>query len=519
MGIKTTTNMFAIANRALFKAQDARLQQMAGGMAPGALKPECDEGRPRLGIGVDGNAVQTGNESTYQCSDRWDLDEYLRRRRRSSSVDYSSYSIPTLIASLRAGWNTGQREAIYALKEKGEEAVEPLIDALSHSNPNIREGAAQVFWRIEDERAVEPLFRTLFHDGVREVRDTAKTALHNIIGRVETEARIRDFRVKRQMALKFSEMVPMFPLLAAWSVHCGPHMHTRPNAFPSPLSVTPPETYADVLQAKMGHVFQYNISDTGRSYTKVSAESARELFTRAAAWGIKAADWTSETDFLNALKKDGITLDISKPQDVSDTFTRLVMEKGEAYSAKDPVDQVMQKFEQQVKSPYRGIDILAFAAHLAAYWRQSGVEDLEVKYIGVMGYFMSERPTYGSMNALRLLRQIETMLFHRSYRQGPVDKRIRALNHLLLAKMFYEKINWQQGPNKYKLGPRKKPLTLALVYARNAIAEFGQSHGPLVKYARELCEDIEKLMTIIPKRPLSESLISNVMLADPYLSP
>lgn len=67
-------------------------------------------------------------------------------------------------------------DAIGALELKGEEAVDPLIDALSSRKKNIRLHAASLLGAIGDEKAIEPLIATL-SDNNKLVRREASTAL------------------------------------------------------------------------------------------------------------------------------------------------------------------------------------------------------------------------------------------------------------------------------------------------------------------------------------------------------
>ena len=67
-------------------------------------------------------------------------------------------------------------DAVGALELKGDEAVEPLIAALSNRKKNIRLHAASLLGAIGDERAIEPLIATL-SDNNKLVRREASTAL------------------------------------------------------------------------------------------------------------------------------------------------------------------------------------------------------------------------------------------------------------------------------------------------------------------------------------------------------
>ena len=67
-------------------------------------------------------------------------------------------------------------DAIGALELKGEEAVDPLISALSHRKKNIRLHAANLLGAIGDEKAIQPLILTL-RDNNKLVRREASTSL------------------------------------------------------------------------------------------------------------------------------------------------------------------------------------------------------------------------------------------------------------------------------------------------------------------------------------------------------
>ena len=67
-------------------------------------------------------------------------------------------------------------DAIGALELKGEEAVDPLIDALSSRKKNIRLNAATLLGAIDDEKAIPALIATL-KDNNKLVRREASTAL------------------------------------------------------------------------------------------------------------------------------------------------------------------------------------------------------------------------------------------------------------------------------------------------------------------------------------------------------
>jgi len=64
-------------------------------------------------------------------------------------------------------------QASESLKEIGEPAVCPLIEALEHDNKNIRRYSAKVLGEIGDERAIEPLILNLRDDNKWVRRETS----------------------------------------------------------------------------------------------------------------------------------------------------------------------------------------------------------------------------------------------------------------------------------------------------------------------------------------------------------
>lgn len=82
-------------------------------------------------------------------------------------------------------------DAIGALELKGEEAVEPLIGALSHRKKNIRLHAASLLGALQDERAIEPLIETL-NDNNKLVRREASTALSRMPAAVDPLIEVLD---------------------------------------------------------------------------------------------------------------------------------------------------------------------------------------------------------------------------------------------------------------------------------------------------------------------------------------
>ena len=106
-----------------------------------------------------------------------------------------------------------RENAILALGEIGEPAVEPLIHAMENENPQIRARAAEALSKIGDERAIEPLNRAL-HDKYGMVRDAARMGLrgfegHDKYGVIATYGKNRVFSIedeKREWRNKLDEI-------------------------------------------------------------------------------------------------------------------------------------------------------------------------------------------------------------------------------------------------------------------------------------------------------------------------
>ena len=84
--------------------------------------------------------------------------------------------IDELIEKLNDNDDFVVEDAVGALELKGEEAVEPLIEALSSRKKNIRLHAANLLGVLNDERAIQPLIETL-RDNNKLVRREASTSL------------------------------------------------------------------------------------------------------------------------------------------------------------------------------------------------------------------------------------------------------------------------------------------------------------------------------------------------------
>ena len=85
-------------------------------------------------------------------------------------------SIDELILDLKDEDDFVKEEAIGSLELKGEEAVEPLIEALDQRNKDIKLGAIEVLKAIGDTRAIPALVNAL-GDRNKLVRREASTAL------------------------------------------------------------------------------------------------------------------------------------------------------------------------------------------------------------------------------------------------------------------------------------------------------------------------------------------------------
>lgn len=94
-----------------------------------------------------------------------------------SRMGWTDGSVNGLIQNLKDENSQATIESMLA--DKGEAAVEPLIEALKNENTNIAKGAAEVLGMIKDVRAVEPLIKAL-EDENDEVRHYAAEALGEI---------------------------------------------------------------------------------------------------------------------------------------------------------------------------------------------------------------------------------------------------------------------------------------------------------------------------------------------------
>lgn len=92
-----------------------------------------------------------------------------------------NYDINGLISALDNEF-TARRAAIALGELADERAVEPLINALSNKNDDVRQVAAESLGKIGDIRAIEPL-KQAENDEYKSVRDSARSALEYIMHR------------------------------------------------------------------------------------------------------------------------------------------------------------------------------------------------------------------------------------------------------------------------------------------------------------------------------------------------
>lgn len=94
-------------------------------------------------------------------------------------------SIEELIELLNDKDDFAVEEAIGQLELRGPEALDALIDALSHRKKNIRMHAATILGAINDEKAIPALIAAL-KDNNKLVRREASTAVSRMSGAVDT---------------------------------------------------------------------------------------------------------------------------------------------------------------------------------------------------------------------------------------------------------------------------------------------------------------------------------------------
>jgi HEAT repeat protein len=88
-------------------------------------------------------------------------------------------SVESLINQLKDNDSTIRGEAARTLGKIGNKAIAPLLLALKHENPNVREGSAWALGEIKNDHAVEPLIATLM-DTDSNVQIAAARALGDI---------------------------------------------------------------------------------------------------------------------------------------------------------------------------------------------------------------------------------------------------------------------------------------------------------------------------------------------------
>ena len=88
-------------------------------------------------------------------------------------------AIPALIDTLRDNNKLVRREASTALSRMGEPAVEPLIETLDDEDWNVRGAAAWALGNLNDERAI-PALEKLLDDESGYVKQGAQSAIASI---------------------------------------------------------------------------------------------------------------------------------------------------------------------------------------------------------------------------------------------------------------------------------------------------------------------------------------------------
>ena len=100
-------------------------------------------------------------------------------------------SIDELIEALNDKDDFVVEDAIGELEIRGDEALDPLIDALSNRKKNIRLHAATLLGAINDEKAIPYLIDAL-HDNNKLVRREASTALSRMDAAVDPLIEVLD---------------------------------------------------------------------------------------------------------------------------------------------------------------------------------------------------------------------------------------------------------------------------------------------------------------------------------------
>jgi hypothetical protein len=275
--------------------------------------------------------------------------------------------------------------------------------------------------------------------------------------------------------------------------------------------IDPPTTNGEFHELQDGFVFRGRDRNGHSRDVRFSRDAALELFEERARIGLRMNDWARDHGVTRAFREVRERLRFNDPRSFSDAF----MSVGERFNGgppeNDPIQEVVRRFTHQTalsnESPFKNTDVAAFSAHLGAYWQQASNLDLKAKYAIIMAYFISDTPFVGSFNVMRMTRQIESMLSRMASREKPVDKRIRTLHHLLLARALYEHEFYEyneyytsgcNGEGNRLSGIQR--LLLGKFYARRAISGIADPKSPITGYADTLQDDITTLLSKL-RRP------------------
>jgi HEAT repeat protein len=95
-------------------------------------------------------------------------------------VDIGELAVESLIEALKYEDEDTQWEVVEVIEDIGEPAIEPLIKALKNKDILIRSGAVTALGAIGDNRAVEPLVEVFLKDEDENIRDNAMYILKDI---------------------------------------------------------------------------------------------------------------------------------------------------------------------------------------------------------------------------------------------------------------------------------------------------------------------------------------------------
>ena len=111
-----------------------------------------------------------------------------------------------LVQRLRDAYNDLRIEACTAFTKMGNQAVEPLVEALKDQNWVVREGAVQALGKIGDTRAICPLIEALKDTSTKKIsgalRSMGTTAFQPLIEALKNE----DTRIRIGAAMILSDM-------------------------------------------------------------------------------------------------------------------------------------------------------------------------------------------------------------------------------------------------------------------------------------------------------------------------